>query len=183
MEIDRPIVIALIFFAVLLLTFFLVVPEYKSLRQLEASLAQGKAEYAAQFDYFAEITKDYYIIQNRKDDIQKIDDALPENPDLGQLVYYFQKKAKDSGLIFKNLFLSQSSANSENGVKDLTFSLNLFGDYASLGQFIASTENSAKIFDVTNIYFGSAGASSSSSSQSQASKMFDFNLEIKTHSY
>jgi Tfp pilus assembly protein PilO len=173
MNIDRPIAIALMLFIILLLIFFLVVPEYKTFEKLRAELGEKKAEFNAEFDYYAAIAKTYADLQGRKDDIKKIDDALPQDPALGKLIYFLQQTAKADGLIMKDLFLSKSSASSANAdvssVKDVVFSMDLLGDYMSLENFIISLEKSSRMFEITNISFGSTSGS--------------FNLQIKTHSY
>lgn len=180
MQIDRPIAIAVTLFIILLLAFFLVVPEYNTFKSLQTDLGIKKAEYSAQFDYYAAIYKTYVEIKNREDDIKKIDDALPQDPALGRLIYFLQTAAQDNGLIVKNLFLSKSSASSSSAtnstsdkVKDLVFSMDLSGSYSSLGGFLLSLEKSSRIFEVTTISFGAATGQSLQS----------FSLQIKTHSY
>ena len=180
MQIDRPISIALILFIVLLLAFFLVVPEYNTFTSLQTQLGQAKAEFNAEFDYYAAISKTYSDLQSRQSDIQKIDDALPapqQDSIIGKLIYFLQDAAKNNGLIVKDLFLSKSSANNtatnaSNSVKDIVFSADLMGDYTSLGNFIVSLEKSARIFEVTNISFSSISG-----------PPYGFSLQIKTHSY
>jgi len=179
MQIDRPIAIALILFVILLLLFFLVVPEYKTFVSLQSDLGQKKAEFNAEFDYYAAISRIYFDLQSRQDDIKKIDDALPQNPDLGEIVYFFQLTAKQNGLVAKNLFLSKtpsvptgSEAQSSGKVKDITFSISLSGDYPSLEGFISSLERSSRIFEVSNVSF-----------ESETGAPYTFNLQVKTHSY
>ena len=189
MQIDRPITIAIILFVILLLVFFLVFPEYKMFGTLQTDLGEKKAEFNAEFDYYAAITKAYFDLQGRKDDVKKIDDALPSNADFGELIYFFQKAAAENGIMIKNLFLSKSSptqtqsgfqsesqTNQDKKVKDVTFSMDLLGDYKSLNNFIISLENSSRIFEVTNISFGSAD-------QSGGQGISSFNLQVKTYSY
>lgn len=191
MQIDRPIAIALILFTILLLAFFLVVPEYKNFRGLQADLSEKTAEFNAQHDYYSAINKTYFDLRSRQEDIKKIDDALPQDPNLGRLIYYFQKTASENGMMIKDLFLSKSSsavsannANSSNIVKDLVFSIGLIGDYPSLGNFIIALEKSARLFEITNISFGSSQIQSSSSTpQFDIQQTYNFNLEIKARSY
>lgn len=205
MEIDRPIIIALVLFAILVLNFFWVVPSYNALQALQANLALKKAQFNAQHDYYEQITKDYFLLMNDKDGIQKIDDALPPSPDLGEVSYYFQKTAQDNGLIFKNLTLAQVTQ--DNDLKDITFSLEISGNYASLQNFIIALEQSARLFEVSSISFGSValqttpttsttlGTATSTSptsktsapsipaSQFQNPQIFDFHLGVTMHSY
>ena len=177
MKIDRPIAIALILFIILLLMFFLVVPEYNTFVKLQTDLGEKKAEFNAEFDYYAAITKTYFDLQSHQDDIKKIDDALPQDPALGRLVYYLQNTAKQNGLIIKDLFLSQSAqaivpVKGASNIKDIVFSMDLTGDYAALENLIISLEGSSRIFEVASISFGSS-----------ANPPYNFSLQIKTHSY
>jgi len=177
MQIDRPIAIALILFIILLLILFLVVPEYNTFKKLQTDLGEKIAQYNAEYDYYAQITKTYYELQSRQDDLKKIDDALPQNSDLGAIIYFFQEAAKENGLIVKDLFLSKSSPTTSSSdvsktVKDIVFSIDLLGDYASLENFIISLEKSSRIFEVTTISF-----------TSESGPPYSFSLQIKTHSY
>jgi Tfp pilus assembly protein PilO len=180
MQIDRPIAIALTLFIILLLVFFLVVPEYNTFQALQTSLGEKSAQYRAQFDYYAAIEKTYDDLQEHQEDIKKIDDALPappQDPTLSNVIYFLQETAKENGLIVKNLFLSQSSSSNAgaattNSIKDMAFSMDTMGDYPSLQNFIISLENSSRIFEVTSISFGSASG-----------PPYSFSLQIKTHSY
>jgi len=193
MQIDKPIFIAIILFIVLLSAFFFVVPQYKNLKSLQIDLGQKNAEYIAKFDYYAQIKKNYDDIQKRKADIQKIDDALPKNPNFGQLIYYFQKKAGESGLVLKTISLSQSS--SAGGINNLTFSLGISGDYVSLENFMISLEKSARLFEISSISFGSSGAPSAQQvakagstavpaiAQFQNTGVFSFSFQVRTYSY
>ncbi|MCX6719852.1 MAG: type 4a pilus biogenesis protein PilO [Candidatus Staskawiczbacteria bacterium] len=193
MQIDRPIAVIVMFFAVIALAYFLVFPEYETFGQLRTQLGEKRAEANAKIDYYAAIDKAFFDLQNRKDDIKKIDDALPQNPDLGQTIYFLQKTAIGNGMIIKNLFLSKSSQtalastakNAKVGIKDIVFSMNVTGDYVSLENFMIALEKSSRVFEITNISFGSSSQQSavSSTPQFQSSQTYDFNLQIKTHSY
>jgi Tfp pilus assembly protein PilO len=179
MQIDRPIAIAIMLFIILLLVFFLVLPEYNTFGALRTQLGEKKAEFNAEFDYYSAITKTYYDLQSRKDDIKKIDDALPSplsDPIFGKLIYFIQETAKETGLMIKDISFSKSSSSAaETGssiVKDIVITTNLLGDYQPLGNFITSLEKSSRVFEVMNISFGSS-----------AGPPYSFSLQIKTHSY
>jgi len=177
MQIDRPIAIAVTLLIIFLLMFFLVVPEYNTFMQLRTELAKKTAEFNAQHDYYAAIDKADLDLQSHQSDIEKINDALPKNPAVGELIYFLQNSAKQSGLIVKDLFLSKLSSNSNQsgasgGVRDMVFSADLIGDYPVLESFVASLEKSSRIFEVTNISF-----------DSNTGPPYDFSLQIETHSY
>jgi Tfp pilus assembly protein PilO len=179
MQIDRPIAIALTLFAILILAFFFVSPQYQRFKSLQLDLGLKRAEFNAKYDYFSEITKTYYDIEARKDEVKKIDDALPVESNLGRLIYFLQKKTVESGIIIKSLFLSKASlSGEEGGVNEIVFSLNSMGSYSALGNFLASLEKSDRLFEVTNISFSSGAAETSGAEQ-----IYSFSLEIKTHTY
>lgn len=180
MQIDRPISIAIMLFIILLLVFFLVLPEYNTFGALRTQLGEKKAEFNAEYDYYAAITKTYYDLQSRQDDLKKIDDALPNpssDPVFGKLIYFVQQTAKENGLMIKDVSFSKSSpsaaeAGAVSTVKDISITANVLGDYQPLGNFIVSLEKSSRVFEVTNITFGSS-----------AGPPYSFSLQIKTHSY
>ena len=193
MQIDRPITIALIIFIVLALVFFFVKPEYKNYKDLQMTMAEKQAEYNAQVAYYGSVSKAYFDLQSRKGDIKKIDDALPQDPALGKLIYFLQKAASENSLIVKNLFLAKAGSGGvvkkdqqNSDVKDVTFSMNALGDYVSLEKFLVALEKSSRIFEVGSISFGSAQSnmpSETSQPQFQIQQTFDFNLQIKTYAY
>jgi len=198
MKIDRPITIAICLFAILLLAYFLLVPEYNTFKNLRFELGKKKAEYNAEFEYFSEIAKLYSEIQSRGEDIQKVDDALPVGSNFGNLVYYFQNQASADGLTVKSLFLSKSSSTdaktsakkktssqTQGAMNDIVFSLNLMGSYSSLENFIISLEKSSRLFEITNISFGSTSVSpdAEQEAQLQTGQTYNFVLNVLTHSY
>lgn len=196
MQIDRPITIAICLFIILLLTFFLAMPEYNTFKSLRLELGKKTAEYNAEYEYLSEIANLYNEIQIRKEDLQKIDDALPIGSNFGNLVYYFQNQTSADGLIIKSLFLSKSSSPGSKSdsneayqpqidMSDIVFSLNLMGSYSALENFIVSLEKSARLFEVKTISFGSQPAEQSfgAEAQFQTEQTHNFNLEVATHSY
>lgn len=196
MKPERPIAIAIILFIIFILVLFLVWPQYEDFRKLRADLGEKKAQYNAQKDYYAEITKKYYELQNRQTDLKKIDDALPEEPDFGKIAYYFHKTATDSGMLVKNLLLANKtdsstvkSQDSSMPISDLSFSIDLLGSYSSLGRFLVFLEKSDRIFEVTSISFSTQNSeqfptgANPSGDQLQTQQIYIFNLQVKTHSY
>ena len=169
-------------------------PEYRTFKSLQSELGNKKAEYAAEFEYYSEVTRAYNELVSRKEDIAKIDQALPVASNFGSLVYYFQNQATQNGLIIKNLFLAKSApviSKTETGaaiksnINNIVFSLNLLGSYSSLENFLVSLEQSAKLFEITSISFGtqSQGFGASSQTQFQGQQTYNFSLEVQTHSY
>ncbi|OGZ71405.1 MAG: hypothetical protein A2904_01920 [Candidatus Staskawiczbacteria bacterium RIFCSPLOWO2_01_FULL_33_9] len=190
MEIDRPITIAIIIFIIIFLTYFFVVPKYYEFRDLQVKLGNAEAEYNGKFTYYSEISRIFRELENHKEVLDKVDNAIPQKPQLADLMYFFQQKSTESGLIMKNILLTKiSPVTSESSIKEITFSLDLLGNYQSFKNFLYLMEHSSRLFEVSSILFGSQTASESPQSptgQSQtglAQQSYSFRLEIKTHSY
>lgn len=189
MQIDRTITTIIMLFVILLMVFFLVWPEYKTFGQLQTELSEKKAEYLGKFEYYAEIKKAYVDLQARQEDIKKIDNALPQTPDLGNLMYFIQQASMGSGILIKNIFLSSTGkegAAASNKIENISLSTNLVGDYRSLEKFIIALEKSSRIFEVKSITFGSSSAavpSQPNESQFQIQQTYNFSVQIETHSY
>ncbi len=180
MKIDRPITIAIIIFIIILLMYFFVVPKYYEFRDIQVKLATAEAEYNGKFAYYSEISKIFRELENRKEVLDKIVSAIPPKPQLADLIYFFQQKGTESGLIVKNILLTKiSPVTSESNIKEIVFSLDLLGNYQSLKNFLSLIEGSSRLFEVDSIYFGSQ----SQLSQPLAQESYSFRLEIKTHSY
>ncbi len=194
MKIDRPISIALILFIILVLIIFFVLPKYRDFRSSQADLGKIEAEFNGKYAYYSEISKAFRDLQDQKESVDKIDSALPKKSPIADIVYFFQNNSREKGLIIKDLFLAKFSApDPESGVKEIVFSLNLIGTYSSLKSFLYSMEESARLFEVNSITFGSSisqGSSETSTNnkiqnqpQFQSEQTYSFQLEIKTHSY
>ena len=193
MQIDRPIAIAVIIFAILLIVFFLLAPEYNTFELLQTNLGEKTAEFNAQHDYYAAIEKTYFDLQTHQDDLNKIDDALPSDSDLGRIIYFIQQTGSANGVIIENLSLSkitpsQTQSGSPSNIKNITFSLNLQGDYSSLENFMTALENSSRLFEINSISFYSSyqpanAAVSKTQNQFQTKQTYSTNLQITTHSY
>lgn len=183
MHINKPIIIALILFIIIILIFFLVFPKYKEFKVLQTELGIKKAEYNAEYEYYSEITQNYYNLQNNAEKIEKINNALPSESSLGKLVYYIQKQADKNGLILKSVFLTKAPSEGDD-IKNIGFSLNLLGNYKALGSFLLSLERSARLFEIEGISFGSGTASSQEiETQFQSQDIFQFTMQITTHAY
>jgi Tfp pilus assembly protein PilO len=194
MKLNRPITTAIILLVVVLLIFFLVWPEYNTFKVLRQELGEKRAEYNAKFEYYSAISKAYQDLQTRKDDLKKIDNALPLDSNLGYLVYFFQKKAEESGIIIDNVYLTKANKPTEGQIGEIVFSMSLSGNYNSLENYIISLEKSSRIFEVSTISFNYASETQNGSSSStkgalpaiggvQSSQPYSFNLEVKTYSY
>ncbi|MEK7541132.1 MAG: type 4a pilus biogenesis protein PilO [Patescibacteria group bacterium] len=188
MKVDRPIAISVIIFIIVLLIYFFVAPKYIEFKDLQIKLGKAEAEYNGKFAYYSEISQIFTKLEDNKESLEKIENAIPSKPQLADLVYFFQQKGVESGLIVKDILLTKiSPATSESNIKEIVFSLDALGSYQSFKNFLSSLESSSRLFEVGNISFGLQIASQSPPKtptvQLMAQQTFSFQLEIKTQSY
>jgi len=195
LEIDKPITIIISLFLSVVLTFFFAYPKYKEFKSFQLQLSQIEAEYNAKYEYYAKVKTVYAELQEKKDNIARLENAIWSENSYGPLMYFFQQKAVENGLVARNLYLTKTAPiNSESDIKSISFSLDLLGSYSAFKNFLLALERSARVFDVTNVSFSSSIlattgsalttiSSTGSASQTQSQQTFPFTIEVKTHSY
>jgi len=187
-KMNKPILTAVIIFSVVVLIYFLVSPKYNEFKNLQVRIGEKEAEYNGKYEYYAEVNKAYRELKKYNDGIKRIENAVPSESSFGSLVYFFQQKASENGLIAKKIFLAKVSASDpQAGIKEIDFSLNLMGTYSSFKNFIASLERSARLFEADNISFyysfGASSLVSSEKAQPVSQPIYSFTLDVKTQSY
>ena len=191
MEINRPVAATILLIITALLVFLFAWPEYKHANSLDIALKEKQATYNSQAIYFGNITKVLADIERRKDILEKVESALPNEFTLAPIIYFFQKKGSETGLDVRSIVFSRSISSvsgvrattaivKEKEVKDIILTLDVLGNYQGLKNFLSSIEKSARIFEVKKISFVSSNPSSAVQGQA---KTYNFKLEITTHSY
>ncbi|MBI2050085.1 MAG: type 4a pilus biogenesis protein PilO [Candidatus Staskawiczbacteria bacterium] len=186
MQLDRPITIAVVIFIIILLMYFFLVPKYYEFRDFQIKLGKAEAEYNGKFAYYSEIGRVFRELENRREFLDKVENAIPTKPQLADLIYFFQQKSTESGLIVKDIILTKiSPVTPESDIREISFSLDVLGNYQSFKNFLSFIENSSRLFEVSNVTFGSQTTSQPPGSTSPApvQQVYSFKLDIKTHSY
>jgi Tfp pilus assembly protein PilO len=202
MEIDKPVTSVIVIIITLILVFLFVMPKYQEFLDLRQKLGEKVAEYQADIEYYAKINEIYNTLQANKDLVAKIDSALPPEQQLAPLLYFFQEKGLANAMTVENLNLVRvSKPTTDKGVRDIVFSLAIYGNYEGLKNFLDSIENSSRIFEVNTLSFSAPSSQPTSSAtptpaprilrkagltatpQPTPAPMYHFVLEIKTHTY
>ncbi len=184
MNFNKTFTIVIIFVVTLLVAILFAVPKYQESSSLENKLAQNQAKYDADANYYAKIASLAKDIEDKKDLLEKINIALPANSSLAPLVYFFQKKGAESGLVVKSVVMAKNSSSGDNKeIKDIIFTLNVLGNYQGLKKFLTSLDSSARLFEVNAISFKAPISSQDVSKSKNQQQSYDFQLEVETHSY
>jgi Tfp pilus assembly protein PilO len=181
MEIDKPITTAILLFLSLVAIFYLVMPKYDIYQGLLNQISIQEAIYNGQDQYYSDIKKNYDQLMQYKDNLAKIDDAIPSKSAFSKLLNLLYKDSADSGIVIQNI----SAANSQqagNGktIKQITLSLNLFGSYAAYKNFLVSLEGSARLIESQDFNFS---VTQPSKQNPNPQGVFPIKMDIKVHSY
>lgn len=187
MEINKPISILLLLVILLMSLFLFVVPKYQEVNKLGTEIAEKEILYQKAEAYNANIFTLLSSIKEREEVLAKVDSALPSSFQFAPLIYFLQKRSSEHGLLLKSVTFSQSpvvygEATNETSaaVKEVVFALTISGAYEGMKGFLASLENSARLFEINKISFVSLQPTRS---EFGPSAINDFKLEMKAYSY
>jgi Tfp pilus assembly protein PilO len=180
-EIDKPIAIAVILFIILVLSFYLVLPKYKTFQDLLIKVGEKEAEFQGKNAYFIEVTDTYKELMTYQDSLEKIDIALPNKLSLAQIFNLLYQKSVESGIVIKSINAVKSSpVGAEASIQETGFNIALSGSYASLKNFLSSLEKSARLVEVEGFSFS---VTPPSGKNAVIQEIFSVNLSIKVYSY
>jgi len=143
-------------------------PKYQGLRVLQQNTEVKEEELQSREEYFSQIQEISIELEKHTDALSKIASALPETPSLPSLFNFLQLSASQTGLILEKITL----AGLEEG--EIRVSCQLVGAYPSFKNFLLALEKSARLIETERIAF---------ESPEEFGELFQFTVEIKTHSY
>ena len=94
------------------------------------------------------LQKDYQIIEG---DLEIIDLALPDKKEMINVINQLEKEASSSGVSAKISFSSQSLKTEPEGLKSISFTLNLKGTYFEIVELIKRIEKMPRMTQVEEI--------------------------------
>ena len=183
---SRLIFIFLGIVAILSIGFFLIWPKYQKFENLKIEIENKELELRQTEDYFAKLERTAKDLEEYRDQISKIDLALPGDSSFAtiSLINFIGKASYANGLNLKKLksFSITSpkppvqppgtQTQPQSKIKDISVNFEVSGSYLALKNFINTLENSAKIIEIENLSF---------SVEKEETPSID--LKIKTFSY
>lgn len=172
-----------------LILFFFIYPKFQNLKFLEKEIYQKSFEVQNFHEYSKKLKEISNQLNERKEDLSKIDSALPSELSLPELFHFLRNSAFQSGLSFSRIVSVYSGSNKENPptgemssftkenksntLKETKIHFILTGNYQAFKNFLSTIEKSARLIEVEQISF----------STPKKEEIFDFNLIIKVYSY
>ena len=188
----RPVIsITIISLAVILLAFFVILPEYEALNSKNLQVEEKKSEFKKINDYFEDLSLQNEELEKYELEIAKIDSALPDNPSMPSVFYFIQNTAEENeiSLTEVNMGYSRIKEGIEESeildIKENRFSVSVVGSYSSFKDFLSVLEKSARLIEIEEIYFSSFGKTEATTELivfSPSEDIFSFDLEMKVYS-
>ncbi|MCK4454366.1 type 4a pilus biogenesis protein PilO [Candidatus Parcubacteria bacterium] len=191
----KPIIsITIISLAVVLLTFFVILPKYEELNSKNLQVEEKRFEFDTLEEYFRELSLKYEELGKYESEMAKIDSALPDNPNIASVFYFIQNMAEENGISLISVSLTSSPIRragveqlKESDVKENRFFVNVAGSYSSFKDFLSALEKSARLIEVEEISFssfrGMERATGAIMPFSPSEDVLFFDLQMKVYSY
>jgi Tfp pilus assembly protein PilO len=183
MKINKPVWASIMLILTVVFAGIFVWPKFQKLGELQSALARKQVEYRNKSNYYAKIDQVTKTIEEKKDVLDKIGSALPDKFYLSSLTYFFQQAATNANLKLSSASLSEvSNPPAGTRIKNVIFNIHVVGTYDNFKKFLASLENSARLFEINSISFNAASGTNTTQAK-QLSNLYDFNLDVLAHTY
>jgi len=150
---------ALLILGFILIIFYLVSPTYNKVKNLR-SLVKTKREVLQNQE------KQQQLFQELKQskELEKLDQILPDNPEIPELMIQLETMASQNNLILKSINFTESQ-------NEITSQIALAGSYNALKNYLKALENNLRLMDIVNLNFQAPKENS----------FYNFNLTIKSY--
>jgi len=174
----RTLIIPILFFVDVLFFCYILWPKYTAWQTLGEGIKQRELSLKQSKEYLFNLQRTSGILEDYKEELGKIDSALPEKSSLPHLLHFFQKKVSENGLLLSDINQQTQSQAIEPeegmavGLKETYIGINAIGSVSSFENFLKTIEESARLVEVENI-----------SLRQEKEELFGFNLTLKVYSY
>lgn len=154
---------------------FFVLPAYKDMRSMRATIQKHQQEYETRAAYYATLREVQSRLEERREGVSRLDAAIPKELGLSALYGLLQTMAAESGLVMRSVGSSSvDQSMADVRARQSIISLKLTGTYASLKAFLERMEAAPRFLNVQDVAFLSSKS---------AAVPFDFSLSLTTYSY
>lgn len=170
-----PIISAVLLLFVIVGGIFIIRPQYESFQTLSNQLDNLKIDLEQKQEYYAKINEINNNLEQYKDEIAKIDSAIPTDPSAAALWDYFVRTAPENGLIVKKIDqgITATSAATDR-VQKIPILVSLVGSYSGFKNFLGAVYRSSRIIEVESIKIVPP---------TKGGDDFSFDLALRTHAY
>jgi Tfp pilus assembly protein PilO len=164
--------IFLLLFSVFFSYFFLW-PKYNQFLVLKEGIKKLEKILASHQEYFKEIEDKFSQVQEKKEEISKIETAFPHDPYVAETLNFLQKTAAENGLLIKSFSFVLTETSQKEGIGELRIQISLSGFYESFKNFLRKIERSARLIEVEKTSLSVGG-------EEGAEGILNFSLDLKS---
>jgi len=178
-------IIGALVIVLLLISYFLVWPEFQDYRVTKRNFDLKDEEIKAKEEYLPKLIAISNKLEEEASKIEIIESALPEDPSVAALYEYFGNLTSQNGLILEEMDVSTLFTDEDNltgnlaEMNEMIFSTTLIGSYESFKSFLADLYLNARIIEVESIQL----ISLETVEGNPVGDIFNFILTLKTQSY
>lgn len=130
---------------------FFLLPQYENLKEAKEKIETKKRQAEKERKYSETLKSAYYKIFEYKDELRKIDSAIPENDLLIPEFYNFlEKKSLYSGIIMDDISVGGVSE-VDASLQKTNFTISFYSTYPTLKRFLSNLHNSARLIEVESV--------------------------------
>ena len=151
-------------------------PRYKDLKAARAGIAQKQIDIKYADEKAAGLAEIEEKLAGFTEELEKIDSALPSDPDLPSLFLFLEAAAEKDGLRMGEFpSVSMPADASRPGLKEISFSFSVSGPYSAFKNYLETLRSTARLIQVESFSF--------SAPKNENSSIFSFTIGAKTQSY
>lgn len=150
-------------------------PAYQDVLAARKEIQRLEQEYATRKAYYAKLNDANERLVQRAVELERLDAAIPQEPELPALYGLLQTIASESGLVVQSVqssFIQQGELDIR--ARRIAVELKLLGEYASLKTFLSRVNAAPRFLSVQGVAFLSSGS---------AAVPFNFSVLLNAYSY
>jgi len=156
--------------------YFFCWPKYQEFKQQGTLLEEKNRALEEKNNYYLKLETLSNRIDAYKEELDKINSALPAEPSLPVLFDFMQKTSMENGLILGDISSSKGAISSlrsggNTGIEKVSLSIFLSGSYSAFKNFLSAIYKNSRLIEVDSVSFSSP----------TEGELFDFNLSLETY--
>lgn len=169
-----PAFIILFFLLVLIMGWLIIWPKFGEYSDLKQNIEIKQIELQYKEEYIAKLQGLKSKLEEKKDQVNKIGSALPDENSTPSIYKFIEESASASGMVLEGISpFSEAVSQINSRLNETTFSINISGTYPAFKSFLTALERSARLFDMSSV----------SLSMTPKQDIFKFQLGIKAFNY
>ena len=171
---NRQIPIVIVFALALIVVVLWTWPSYQEFSALKNQVQVKEQELENRTSYFDHLKAIEQDLNERVDELAKLDAILPDNPEIPLLYDLVQRISSGSGLVFKEIFYTiEKKEDSEAGIREITVDVSVDGSYEGIKEFLLAARKAERMLDINSVSF----------SAPKEGEIFKFSITISAFSY